>query len=93
MKKLLLSFILGVGFGAYGYAVNSKPSNSQLDQKEDQEKVKKFEHYDFSLFKFIAPKVAEEKDSLKKQIPKNEFNKKNVTTYNYEKPLTLFKLS
>ena len=94
MKKLILSFILGVGFGAYGYAVNNKPVSGQHDQKPEQNKTKKVEHYDFSLFKFIAPKIVEEKDSLKKKVPKtSEFNKKDITTFNQEKARALFKLS
>jgi len=95
MKKLLLSFILGVGFGAFGYAANNQSTNSQLDQKKNQTKVKKVEHYDFSLFKFIAPKIVEEKDSNAVEVTKpSEFKKKDLTLNNsYENDRELFKLS
>ena len=94
MKKLILSFVLGVGFGAFGYAANNKPSDSQLDQKKDQSKLKKVEHYDFSLFKFITPKIMEEKDSIKNETPKpSQFKKKDLTTYDYENDRAVFKLS
>jgi len=93
MKKIIFSFILGIGFGAYGYAAH-KPVTSQLDQKEEKAKTKKAEQYDFSLFKFVTPKLIEEKDSVNKKTPKStNYKEKNSTTYHYEKPLTFFRLS
>lgn len=93
MKKLIFSFILGIGFGAFGYAAH-EPLNNPFPQKEDQRKVKKTEQYDFTLFKFVAPKLIEKKDTLKKQLLKpNNYKEKGSTTLNHEKPLTFFKLS
>ncbi len=93
MKKLLFSFILGFGFGAYGFASN-KSDQTQLPQKNEQTKEKKSEKFNFSIYKFVVPKMSEQKDSLEKETPKSpEIKTKDETTFHYEKVLDFFKFS
>lgn len=97
MKKLVLSCVLTIGFGAYGFATNKVEIQTQTSPKEVKEtSKKKAERYDFSLFKFVKSysRQLPEKDSTKvieNQIPNAK--SKDATTYNYEKPLTFFKFS
>jgi uncharacterized FAD-dependent dehydrogenase len=94
MKKLLLSFILGIGFGAYSYALDSS-LNIEQQQNQDQKKaVKKTEKYDFSLFKFTSPKQTIEKDSIeqvKEQLPAEKLE--DETTYEIQNPRVFFRFS
>ncbi len=93
MKKLVLSFILGIGFGVYSYAASKQVTTIQEPQKKESSKKKKVERYDFSLFKFVTPSFNKSKtDSLTAPIHKKErSNLKDDTTYlfsnRYEKPL------
>lgn len=99
MKKIILSFILGVGFGAFGYASSASQSSTQDPQKKETVKKEKVERYDFSLFKFVTPSIYKSKtDTVGSPIEKKKSSKfKEDTTYlfsrNYEKPLRSFKLS
>lgn len=96
MKKLILSALLFIGFGVYGFATNKIEVQLKQTQKEEQpETKKKVERYDYCLFKFmdLLPKKIE-KDST--QLSEQFLQRKALNeeaTHHQEKPLDFFMLS
>ena len=96
MKKLILSFLLGVGFGALGYASANSGNITQTfnTQKNQEVKKQKAEKYDFSLFKFVKPSKTEQKDSIEvKPILRREEKINAENSAYYENLRDLFKFS
>ena len=96
MKKLILSALLFIGFGVYGFATNKIEVQLKQTQKEEQpETKKKVDRYDYCLFKFmdLLPKKIE-KDTT--QVSEQLFQRKELTeetTHHQEKPLDFFMFS
>lgn len=95
MKKVIFSFVLGVGFGAFGFAANQSilPQISAV-QKPQEEQKPKTQKYDFSLFKFVKPVSKPQNDSLElKPLEKKQDKVGKTETAYYENPRDFFKFS
>ena len=87
MKKLFFTILFAFGFMLVGFASQNQAQQKQIaQQKNSESSSEKSKKYDFSLFKFVTPD--KEKQDTTKQI--EEFipqkNKRDETTYIYEKP-------
>ena len=96
MKKLILSALLFIGFGVYGFATNKIEVQLKQTQKEEQpETKKKVERYDYCLFKFmdLLPKKVEKDSSQISDVLLRRKELKEETTHYQEKPLDFFMFS
>lgn len=102
MKKLFgLSLVIGLSIACntvsaksnnHDEASNSNLTDPQTEQKTTEIQEEKPTKYDFSLFKFIASPVLDEKNDSTNTNQKGETGAIKDETV-YEKPLAFFKFS